>query len=58
MTEEAVKGMSGPTFYYAEVGSILVLWYLRIFSSSSNKFFQEPSEESSDGQEDLKRATA
>jgi len=36
VTEEAVKGMSGPTFYYAE----------------------EPSEESSDGQEDLKRATA
>ena len=25
VTEEAVKGMSGPTFYYAEVSSILVL---------------------------------
>merc|ERR1711992_389498 len=36
VTEEAVKGMSGPTFYYAE----------------------EQSEESSEGQEDLKRATA
>jgi len=36
VTEEAVKGMSGPTFYYAE----------------------EPSEESAEGQEDLKRATA
>ena len=53
VTEEAVKGMSGPTFYYAEVGWNLSFWWLQ-----NLVFFQEQSEESSEGQEDLKRATA
>ena len=40
VTEEAVKGMSGPTFYYAEVSSILVLWYLtNVVYFASSYFF-------------------
>ena len=34
VTEEAVKGMSGPTFYYAEVNllALLNIWPLQTFS--------------------------
>ena len=56
--------MSGPTFYYAEVNFLLLLniWPLQTLYFQPAKFisimFQEPSEESAEGQEDLKRATA
>ena len=59
VTEEAVKGMSGPTFYYAEVSCNLPQLLSKIFDLSFSKYciFQEPSEDSSENQEDLKRAT-